>query len=101
RIVRDAMNDILPNDVIRKKKMGFNPPLPQWISGELKPLISEKLSKRTIERRGIFRPQAVEVLLQDHFAGKRDNGLKIWSLLMLELWYQHYVDRDPREMLAA
>jgi asparagine synthase (glutamine-hydrolysing) len=101
RIVRDAMKGILPDDVVRKKKMGFNPPLPEWIGGELKPLISEMLSRRTIERRGIFRPGAVETLLRDHYVGQRDNGLKIWGLLMLELWFQLYIDREPREALLS
>jgi len=92
-LLREAMKDTLPQTILRGKKIGFNPPIPQWISRELKPVIAELLSQRAIERRGIFQPAAVATLLQDHFAGKRDNALKIWSLLMLELWFQMYVDR--------
>lgn len=94
RIVRDAMQGVLPESVLRKKKMGFNPPLPQWINSELKPLIAEMLSRKAIEHRGIFQPQAVERLLQDHAEGKRDNALKIWGLLMLEVWHRIYIDRQ-------
>jgi asparagine synthase (glutamine-hydrolysing) len=93
-IVRQAMKGILPEDVLRKKKMGFNPPMPEWIGRELRPLISELLSRKAIERRGIFRPKAIERLLRDHFEGKRDNGIKIWGLLMLEVWYQMYIDPE-------
>jgi asparagine synthase (glutamine-hydrolysing) len=92
RIVREAMHGVLPASVLRKKKMGFNPPLPQWINLELKPLISELLSRKAIERRGVFRPEAIEELLKDHAEGKRDNALKIWALLMLEVWYRMYID---------
>lgn len=97
RIVREAMRGILPDSVVRKKKMGFNPPLPEWINRELKPLIAEVLSRKAIERRGIFRADAIERLIQDHYAGRRDNALKIWALLMLEVWFQMYIDAGPGE----
>jgi asparagine synthase (glutamine-hydrolysing) len=95
KIVRDAMQGILPHSVLRKKKMGFNPPLPQWIGRELKPMIGQMLSRDAVTRRGIFRPEAVERLLREHFEGTRDNAIKIWGLLMLEVWHQMYIDKVP------
>ncbi len=110
-IVREAMKGILPDSVLRRKKMGFNPPMPEWIGSELKHMISELLSRRAVARRGMFRPAAVEELLRAHVEGRRDNGLKIWGLLMLELWYRMYIDRvavtpetpveNPAETLTA
>ncbi len=92
KILRDAMRGILPPAILGKKKIGFNPPMPEWIGKELKPLIGEMLSRASIERRGMFQPDSVERLLQDHFAGRRDNALKIWALLMLEVWHRLYID---------
>jgi asparagine synthase (glutamine-hydrolysing) len=40
--------------------------------------------------RGLFRPEAVETLIDDHVAGRRDNAYKLWGLLMLELWFRNY-----------
>jgi asparagine synthase (glutamine-hydrolysing) len=96
-IIRQAMKGILPDVVLKKKKTGFNPPMPEWISHELKPLISTLLSRSAVERRGIFRQDAITKLLQDHFTGKRDNGVKIWGLLMLEVWHQMYIDQQIGE----
>jgi asparagine synthase (glutamine-hydrolysing) len=96
-ITRQAMRDILPQEVLAKKKMGFNPPLPQWINGELRPVIQKFLSPAAIERRGIFRPDAVQKLLRDHEEGRRDNALKIWALLMIEVWQRMYFDKQPEE----
>lgn len=101
-MLREAMKGILPPAILQGKKIGFNPPVPQWINRELQPLIRKLLSPRAVEQRGIFRPPAVAALLQDHFDQKRDNALKIWGLLMLELWFQMYVDRNwdsPMESL--
>jgi len=96
-ITRQAMRDALPKEVLTKKKMGFNPPLPQWLNGELKPVIQQLLSPEAVERRGIFRPDAVQSLLREHEENKRDNGLKIWSLLMIEVWQRMYFDKQSEE----
>jgi asparagine synthase (glutamine-hydrolysing) len=96
-ITRQAMRDILPREVLTKKKMGFNPPLPKWINGELKPVIKEFLSRAAIERRGIFNPEAVQKLVRDHQENRRDNALKIWALLMIEVWQRMYFDHQSEE----
>jgi asparagine synthase (glutamine-hydrolysing) len=94
-ILKRAMRGILPEPVLRKKKMGFNPPAPQWINGELKPLIAQFLAPQVIERRGMFCPDVVSRLIREHAERRRDNTLKIWGLLMIELWQRLYFDREP------
>ncbi|HZD92787.1 MAG TPA: asparagine synthase (glutamine-hydrolyzing) [Candidatus Sulfotelmatobacter sp.] len=101
-ITRQALKDILPREVLEKKKMGFNPPLPQWINGELKPVIRQFLSAKAVESRGIFRPEAVQTLLREHEENRRDNALKIWALLMIEVWQRMYFDgQSEDEVLEA
>jgi len=53
------------------------------------------LSRDAVARRGMFRPEAVDRLLREHFEGGRDNAIKIWGLLMLEVWHQMYIDKAP------
>ncbi|HEU4415796.1 MAG TPA: asparagine synthase (glutamine-hydrolyzing), partial [Candidatus Angelobacter sp.] len=96
-ITRQAMRDVLPREVLDKKKMGFNPPLPQWINGELQPMIREFLSPQAVAKRGIFRPEAVQTLLRDHRENRRDNALKIWALLMIEVWQRMYFDKESED----
>jgi asparagine synthase (glutamine-hydrolysing) len=96
-ILRQALRDVLPKEILEKRKMGFNPPLPQWINGELKPVIRQLLSAKAIESRGIFRPDAVQKLLRDHEENRRDNALKIWALLMIEVWQRMYFDGQSEE----
>jgi len=94
-ILKRAMRGILPEPVLRKKKVGFNAPAPQWINGELKPLIAQFLAPQVIGRRGMFQPHAVSRLIREHAESKRDNSLKIWALLMIELWQRLTFDREP------
>lgn len=103
-ILREAMDGILPAGILSRKKMGFNPPVPQWLSHELRPMLSELLSPRSVSRRGIFRPDSIQLLLEEHLAGRRDNSLKLWGLLMLELWFRMYIDRpwnSPAEAIPS
>jgi asparagine synthase (glutamine-hydrolysing) len=64
-----------------------------WMRSELKEFVRDNLARSHIQRRGIFRPDAVEALVEDHFEERRDASNKIFSLLMLELWHQTFVDR--------
>ncbi len=100
-ITREAMGDLLPREVLNKKKMGFNPPLPQWINGELRPVIQKFLSPENLQRRGIFRPEAVQKLVRDHQENRRDNALKIWALLMVEVWQRMYIDNESEESVRS
>lgn len=105
-IVKEAMRGILPPEILRRKKMGFAPPLPTWVNRELKPLIAGMLDPATIERRGIFRADSVARLLRDHTEQRRDNSMQIWSLLMIEVWQRMYLDGESEpevqeSMLAA
>jgi asparagine synthase (glutamine-hydrolysing) len=93
-ILRQAMKGVLPQSVLKGRKIGFNPPVPEWVNHELRPLISDLLSCASVERRGLFRPEKIKALVEDHREQKRDNGIKIWGLLMLELWFRMYIDRS-------
>ncbi len=93
-IVKEAMRGILPEEILRRKKMGFAPPLPMWINRELKPLVAGMLDPAAIKRRGIFRADSVARLLRDHSEGRRDNSMQIWALLMVEVWQRMYMDGE-------
>ena len=57
-----------------------------------KDLIDEYLSKEVIKRRGHFDYNNVDKLLKQHRSGKKNLGLKIWSLICLEEWQRAYID---------
>ena len=57
-------------------------------------------STSTARSRGWFRAGAVERLLDEHAAGRADNGHRLWTLVMLELWQRAHVDA-PRAAAAA
>ena len=76
---------LLPKSIVERPKRGFNPPMGMWLKGELAPLVAERLRPERLEPLGIAWP-AVQRLLDEHRRGFRDHALKIWSLLVLDMW---------------
>jgi asparagine synthase (glutamine-hydrolysing) len=90
--LRRAFAAELPPEVAARGKSGFGVPLAEWFRGELQPLARELLLDERARARGWFRPEAVERLLSDHAAGRADNGHRLWTLTMLELWQRTHVE---------
>jgi asparagine synthase (glutamine-hydrolysing) len=91
-ILKKALEGILPEEILRRGKKGFGIPVAFWLRNELKGLMLELLSPEKIRREGIFRPQKVQALMQDHLAGKMDNRKQLWTLICFELWRQNYLE---------
>jgi asparagine synthase (glutamine-hydrolysing) len=86
--LRRAFADELPPLVAGRGKTGFGVPLAAWFRGELRELAHDVL----LGDRGWFDRGAVQTLLDDHAAGRADNGHRLWTLVMLELWQRAHVD---------
>ncbi len=89
-ILKKAMKNRLPDDVIKRPKKGFGVPVAKWVKGPLKELFGDFLSSNRIKREGFFNPEYVAQLLQDHLLNKRDNRKQLWTLLVWELWIDRY-----------
>jgi asparagine synthase (glutamine-hydrolysing) len=89
-ILKRAMQNWLPDEVIQRPKKGFGVPIAKWVKGPLKELFGELLSTNQIKREGFLNPEYVTILLQDHLLNKRDNRKQLWTLLVWELWVNRY-----------
>ncbi len=90
-VLKRAMEGVLPHDVIWRPKAGFGAPLRAWIGGDLRALVDDCLGHDVIRERGLFEPATVDRLVRDNDAGTADNTLRIWALLVLELWQRSFV----------
>lgn len=92
-ILKRALENVLPKDVVWRKKAGFGAPIRSWLRGPLRPLVSDLLSEETIRRRGLFRHKEVMRIVDNNISGREDNNLQVFQLLGLELWHREFVDR--------
>jgi asparagine synthase (glutamine-hydrolysing) len=89
-ILKKAVGKLLPDKVIKRPKKGFGVPIAKWVKGPLNPLFREMLANDRVRSEGFFDPEYVAQLLQDHLFNKRDNRKQLWTLLVWELWMNHY-----------
>jgi asparagine synthase (glutamine-hydrolysing) len=90
-ILREIVHKYLPKHMMDRPKMGFAIPLENWLSRDLKPLVTEFLSPEQIRQSGLFREEYVQRLLDSFFKGKKELSLKVWYLLMFQMWYKKWM----------
>jgi asparagine synthase (glutamine-hydrolysing) len=109
-ILRRAMSDVLPAEVLRQPKAGFAAPVDYWLAHDLKEMVDDLLSPAQLSKRALFRPEAVHHFVQEHREGRRDWSMQLWQFLTLELWMQTFVDGGaerfeaetlPRQVMSA
>jgi asparagine synthase (glutamine-hydrolysing) len=94
RILREAVREFLPGDVVKRPKQGFSPPDQSWYRGPTMDYIKEiVLSPRAVSR-GYFRTAWIERMLAEHSAGLTNHRLLIWSLLCFEWWNRLFIDGE-------
>jgi len=91
-LLKKILGKLLPQENLTRRKMGFGVPLSHWFRGSLKEFLREVLLTEKASQRGIFKPEAVARLVQEHTTGERDHAHPLWTLLMLELWFQRFID---------
>lgn len=83
---------LVPPEVIYRQKMGFGVPIGRWFRGDLKDLVYSTLLSEKAIGRGIFKAESVKRILDRHVSFEEDASHQIWTLLMLELWFQRFID---------
>ena len=87
-LLKKAFADLLPQEILRRGKRGFQIPVASWLRGRLRPLMEDMLSAERLQRQGIFNPRAVQTLMRRHLSGAADPRRALWNLLVWQLWLE-------------
>jgi asparagine synthase (glutamine-hydrolysing) len=98
RLLRRAVEPLLPREVVHGRKRGFSIPAAAWLRGDLEPFARETLSASTLRRQGVLDPAAAARVLDEHVAGRSDLSRQIWGLLAFTLWYERHVEGITRDV---
>ena len=90
RLLRKAVEPLVPREIARGRKRGFSIPAAAWLRGELQPFAREVLSPDAIRRQGFFEPEAVTRVLDRHVAGHEDLSRQLWGLMSFALWHERH-----------
>ncbi|HEX5473870.1 MAG TPA: asparagine synthase (glutamine-hydrolyzing) [Vicinamibacterales bacterium] len=100
-ILREAARDVLPREILTRRKMGFPVPFALWMRGAWANVARDVLLDRRSRERGLIDAAAVSALIDDHARGTADGGDALWSLLNLELWYRTHIDGEGVQTLPV
>ncbi len=90
-IFKKALGGLLPPEILNRKKAGFNVPMAAWLRGELRETFQDTCSPARLRSQGVFRPEAVGRLWDEHTARRADHSRQLWALLNFSLWHdRHY-----------
>jgi asparagine synthase (glutamine-hydrolysing) len=98
-LLKASLGDLLPQDILHRKKRGFGTPMGAWLKKELAPVLRGLLSPEVLQRRGLFDAEVVTRLVADHEANRIDGTDALIGLLNLEVWSRLYLDgRDHADV---
>ena len=95
-ILKKAAKGLVPPFVWRRGKKGFGVPFAKWLKHELKPLAHDLLSPERLRRNGLFNPEYVARLQDEHERGVANHRKLLWTLLSFELWRESFVETPRR-----
>ena len=99
-ILKQLFKPLLPDDILYRKKMGFSVPLASWLRGEIKDLAEEYLFSKSHGIQQIFDMEKVKQLWDQHQSQKADHATVLWSMLMYQMWWYNYIQKNSDAKVA-
>src|SRR5204862_6289765 len=82
--------ELLQADIVHRPKMGYRYPEAGWFRVELHELLADVLSAPRLRAQGIFQPEAVTRLVDEHQKGRQNHRKALWALLAFQLWHDRF-----------
>ena len=93
-LLKKALKDLLPDDILYRKKMGFAAPMAEWLRGELGHRAEACVLTSPLLDRGFLNRGNISKQFRDHIEGRRDNSLHLWTLYNLTAWYEKWITKS-------
>ncbi len=94
-LLRRLLDRRVPRSIVERGKRGFAAPIGEWLRGPLGAMTAELLLDGRLRDRGIFNPDEIARLWDEHRSGRADHRHRLWQLIMLEIWFRQFIDGSP------
>lgn len=98
-ILRQAVADVLPPEVLNRRKVGFDTPAEQWLKGPQRGFLLDLLTSTSARQRGLWNTSSIE-----RFVANDDHPLwfdVVWKLVCVETWARLTLDGEFRGFSSA
>jgi asparagine synthase (glutamine-hydrolysing) len=100
-LLRRVLERRVPKAIVDRPKQGFEVPIGEWLRGPLASMVDDLFLDGRFRARGLFDDRTVARLWREHKSGAADHRHRLWSLVMLELWFRQFADRTSVSTIAA
>jgi asparagine synthase (glutamine-hydrolysing) len=90
-ILKEAMKELLPHEILHRPKKGFGIPIAEWLKGRLNPMLHDLLGPERLKSQGLFNAEFVQRLIREHETGKASHHKELWTLLVFQLWAENFL----------
>jgi asparagine synthase (glutamine-hydrolysing) len=98
-VLRAAVKEIVPKEILTRSKMGFPVPVGKWLRGPFWPVVEDfVLGPRALARK-FFQPATLRRIAEEHRSGVREHGDRLWLLINLEMWQRIFLDGEDRSVI--
>lgn len=87
-ILRQVLRRYVPDALVDRPKVGFDPPIDVWLRGPLRDWAGDLLSTATLERHGVVDARVVRSAWEEHQTRRRNHDYRLWAVLMLTAWLE-------------
>ncbi|KAF0234210.1 MAG: asparagine synthase (glutamine-hydrolysing), partial [bacterium] len=91
-ILKKALENLIPNNIIYRKKQGFGLPIKQWFIDRMSNFVEDSLFRSPLRKRNFFNYDHIRTMIGAHSTGRVDYSFNLWCLLNLSLWYEHWIE---------
>jgi len=92
-LLKEVAFRLVPRELLERPKQGFGVPIGHWFRGSMRDVFGDVLTSASARQRGYFNGAFVDRILDEHLAGRRDHSLRLWQLVVFELWHRQYVNQ--------
>jgi asparagine synthase (glutamine-hydrolysing) len=94
-VLRRALRELVPEEILRRPKQGFAIPIASWIRGPLRDLFEDLFSPTSLARSAVFETKPTRALLERHLSGLADLRKPLWTVAMFLLWQRRWMSAQP------
>ena len=91
-ILKKIINKYLPSDLLDRPKMGFSPPLKNWLQKDFNHILKYYFNFQKLKKQKILNVDQVIEIYSDFINGKQDNFFKVWLILIFLSWYEYWFE---------
>jgi len=92
-ILKKAMEDLLPKEILQRPKKGFGIPIAEWLKTRLNSMLHDLLAPERLKDQGLFDAGFVQKLIKEHETGAASHHKQLWTLLVFQLWFDNFLEK--------